>query len=291
MPGIYQVHLRYILFQEKRIYPGYTWYILSESAISRPGLYLVYTRFMPAHLKSCNPSCSISAIGMQRHTGFGLQGCLMFITARAIPTGHRSARAGTGRPRRRRGGRRCVAPVHHFFFLAPAGAFFSFLPPGDGLGVAVWLPAAAAPSSPRQAPPATVSSPCLPPLSPWIPPSPVSSPSLSSPAPQLLSASPPAAVSASAAGRRRRGTRRPGRRRRRSSTCAQHLQPRISDEHLGAISWFTRVAKQLDEAAPNIPAMHDVGLSCVCEFVYIQVQMVEQKHQQIQRNIHLRFSK
>ena len=120
----------------------------------------------------------------------------MFITARAIPTGHRSARAGTGRPRRR--GRLCMAPVHHFFFLAPAGAFFSFLPPGDGLGVAVWLPAAAAPSSPRQAPPATVSSPCLPPLSPWIPPSPVSSPSLSSPAPQLLSASPPPAVSASA---------------------------------------------------------------------------------------------
>ena len=105
MTGIYQVYLRYILFQGKRIYPGYTWYILSKSAISRPGLYLVYTRFMPAHLKSCNPSCSISAIGMQRHTGFGLQGCLMFITALAIPTGHRSARAGTGRPRRR--GRRC----------------------------------------------------------------------------------------------------------------------------------------------------------------------------------------
>ena len=94
MTGIYQVYLRYRLFQGKRIYPGYTWYILSESAISRPGLYLVYTKFMPAHLKSCNPSCSISAIGMQRHTGFGLrQGCLMFITARGAPTGHPAARA------------------------------------------------------------------------------------------------------------------------------------------------------------------------------------------------------
>ena len=80
---------------------------------------------MPAHLKSWNPSCSISAIGMQRHTGFGLHGCLMFITARAVPTGHQSIRAGTGRSHRRRG-RRGVAPVHHFFFLAPPEAFFSF---------------------------------------------------------------------------------------------------------------------------------------------------------------------
>ena len=49
-------------------------------------------------LKSCNPACSFCAIGMQRHTGFGLQGCLMLITARAVPTGHRSARAWTGAP-------------------------------------------------------------------------------------------------------------------------------------------------------------------------------------------------
>ncbi len=89
-----QVYPSHILFQEKGLYLGYTWYILSESAISKPGLHLVYTRFMPAHLKSWDPACSISVNGMQRHTGFGLQGRLMFITARAVPTGHRSARAG-----------------------------------------------------------------------------------------------------------------------------------------------------------------------------------------------------
>jgi hypothetical protein len=98
---MYQVYPRYIpviLFQEKGIYLGYSWYILSKSAISKLGLYLVFTRFMPAHLKLCDPSYSISAIGMQRHTGFGLQGCLMFITARAILTGHLSARAETCAP-------------------------------------------------------------------------------------------------------------------------------------------------------------------------------------------------
>jgi hypothetical protein len=48
--GIYQVYTSYsshILFQAKVIYLGYTWYILSESAISKLGLYLVYTRFIP----------------------------------------------------------------------------------------------------------------------------------------------------------------------------------------------------------------------------------------------------
>ena len=48
---------------------------------------------MPAHLKSCNPSCITITIGMQRHKDFGLQACLMFITARGVPTGHPSARA------------------------------------------------------------------------------------------------------------------------------------------------------------------------------------------------------
>ena len=91
IPGIYQVYSSHILFQEKGIYPGYTRNILSEST---PGLNLVYTRFIPAQLKSCDPSCSISAIAMQRHTGFGLQGCLMFITA--------LARADSRRRRRRR---------------------------------------------------------------------------------------------------------------------------------------------------------------------------------------------
>lgn len=53
---------------------------------------------MPAHLKSCHPACSKIAVGMPRHTGFGLQGCLMFITARGAPTGHPSARAARRRP-------------------------------------------------------------------------------------------------------------------------------------------------------------------------------------------------
>ena len=87
-----------MLFQVKRICLGYTTDIFSESALSKPGIYLVYTRVMPAHLKSCNPPCSKIAIGMPRHTGFGLQGCLMFIKARGAPTGHPSARAWTRAP-------------------------------------------------------------------------------------------------------------------------------------------------------------------------------------------------
>ncbi len=81
-----------------QMYLGYTGYILSESAMTSPGIYLEYSRYIPEILKSCNLACSFCAIGIQRHTGFGLQGCLMFIIARAVPTGHRSARNGIGAP-------------------------------------------------------------------------------------------------------------------------------------------------------------------------------------------------
>ena len=92
-----------MLFQVKVICLGYTKDIFSESALSKPGIYLVYTRVMTAHFKSCNPSCSKIAIGMQQYTGFGLQGCLMFITARGAPTGPALALGhGPGRRRRRR---------------------------------------------------------------------------------------------------------------------------------------------------------------------------------------------
>ena len=84
----------------------YTWYKLSESLCHKPGINLVYTWFLPAHLKPCKQSCSKIATGMQRHTDFGLPGCLISITARGAPTGHPSALAGTGG--RRRGGRSLV---------------------------------------------------------------------------------------------------------------------------------------------------------------------------------------
>ena len=63
IPGIYQVYSSHILFQEKGIYSGYTRYILSESAISSPGIYLEYFRYIPEMLKSCIPACSFCAIG------------------------------------------------------------------------------------------------------------------------------------------------------------------------------------------------------------------------------------
>ncbi len=90
--GIYQSYT----FSRKGIYLEYTWYILSssKSAISKPGLNLAYTRF-----------------------------CLMLITARAVPTGHQSTQAGTGRRHRRRG-RRGVAPVHHFFFISKPSYYY-----------------------------------------------------------------------------------------------------------------------------------------------------------------------
>jgi hypothetical protein len=57
---------------------------------------------MTAHFKSCNPSCSKIVIGMQQHTGFGLQGCFMIITARGAPTsqalGTRRRGLGPARP-------------------------------------------------------------------------------------------------------------------------------------------------------------------------------------------------
>ena len=95
-----------MLFQEKGIYLGYTRYILSESAISSPGIYLEYSRYIPEMLKSCNPACSFCAIGMQRHTGFGLQGCLMFITARADSRRRRHLRRGRRRSNSNGGRRR-----------------------------------------------------------------------------------------------------------------------------------------------------------------------------------------
>ena len=98
IPGIYLVYPCSMPFQVKVICLGYTKDIFSESALSKPGIYLVYTRVMTAHFNSCNPSCSKIAIGMQQHTCFGLQGCLMFITARGVPTGHPSARAWTRAP-------------------------------------------------------------------------------------------------------------------------------------------------------------------------------------------------
>jgi len=119
-----------MLFQVKVICLGYTKDIFSESALSKPGIYLVYTRVMTAHFKSCNPSCSKIAIGMPRHTGFRLQGCLMFITARGVPTGHPSARAWTRAP-----GTACPAPparaVRRFAFAARA-AVHGDGPGGDG---------------------------------------------------------------------------------------------------------------------------------------------------------------
>jgi hypothetical protein len=259
---IYQVYTRYI--PEKRIYLEYTLYILSESAISKPGLNLVYTRFMPAHLKSWDPSCSICAIGMQRHTGFGFHGCLMFM--------------GTSRPGLGPGATAVVAAEAWLLFITSSSWHHQERWPGSrrlaaSSGGAVIAQAGATGDCVIAVLAATV------PLDSTI-----------------------AGVVAVCCQRRRRrrcrrwrrwrcGTRRPGRRLLQTSACAQHLQPRLSDEDLGAISWFTRVAKQLDEAAPNILVIHDVGLSCVCEFVYIQVKVVEQKHQQNKHNIYLQFSK
>ena len=87
-----------MLFQGKSIYLVYTRYNFSESSSHKPGIHLVYTWFMPANLKPCEPPCSRIAIGMQRHTDFGLPVCLISITARGAPTGHLSALAGTGAP-------------------------------------------------------------------------------------------------------------------------------------------------------------------------------------------------
>ena len=68
MTGIYQV---YISCHISVIYLVYTCHMKRHSI---PGIYLVYTFPM----KLCAPpGCRIS-IAMQQHTGFGLQGCLMF---------------------------------------------------------------------------------------------------------------------------------------------------------------------------------------------------------------------
>jgi hypothetical protein len=96
--GIYQVYTRYIPFQVKSIYLVYTRYNFSESSKHIPGIHLVYTWFIPANLKPSEPRCRRIAIGMQRHTDFGLPGSLISITARGAPTGHPSALAGTGAP-------------------------------------------------------------------------------------------------------------------------------------------------------------------------------------------------
>ena len=96
IPGIYLFHAFSSFRYMTGIYQGYLFRVCN----SKPGIFLVYTRpgVMPAHLKSCHPSCSKIAVGMPRHTGVGLQGCLMFITARGAPTGHPSARAWTLAP-------------------------------------------------------------------------------------------------------------------------------------------------------------------------------------------------
>ena len=96
--GIYLVYTSSMLFQGKSIYLVYTRYNFSESSSHKPGIHLLYTWFMPANLKPCEPPCSRIAIGKQRHTDFGLPGCLISITARGAPTGHPSALAGTGAP-------------------------------------------------------------------------------------------------------------------------------------------------------------------------------------------------
>ena len=87
-----------MLFQGKSIYLVYTRYNFSESSSHKPGIHLVYTWFIPANLKPSEPRCRRIAIGMQRHTDFGLPGCLISITARGAPTGHPSALAGTSAP-------------------------------------------------------------------------------------------------------------------------------------------------------------------------------------------------
>ena len=85
-----------MLFQGKSIHLVYTRYNFSKSSSHKPGIHLVYTWFMPANLKPSEPRCRRIAIGMQRHTDFGLPGCLISITARGTPTGHLPVRAGPG---------------------------------------------------------------------------------------------------------------------------------------------------------------------------------------------------
>ena len=106
IPGIFQSYTFSRKRNIPRIYQVYTTSTFRVYTWSKPGIYQVYTRFMPASLKSCDPCCSISAIGRQRHTGFGLQGCLMFITARADSRRRRHLRRGRRRSNSNGGRRR-----------------------------------------------------------------------------------------------------------------------------------------------------------------------------------------
>ena len=68
MTGIYQV------YTSCHIHVIYLVYTCHMKLHSLPGIYLVYTFPMKSYAP---PGCRIS-IAMQQHTGFGLQGCLMF---------------------------------------------------------------------------------------------------------------------------------------------------------------------------------------------------------------------
>jgi hypothetical protein len=97
------VYHRGILFKLICIYPGYTRDIPANSCCHNSGIFLKYTRYISALLKSSNPSCSRIAVGIQLHTDFGFQGCLMSITARGGPIGTRRPGPGSAPPPPRQG--------------------------------------------------------------------------------------------------------------------------------------------------------------------------------------------
>ena len=89
-------------------YVSYRWYIpsiyLSYDTLLALDVYLVYTCHMTCSLKLGAPACSRIALEMQRHTGFGLQGYLLFSTQCGWATGPGPQRTQVTKLRRRRRG-------------------------------------------------------------------------------------------------------------------------------------------------------------------------------------------